>query len=225
MVGYGAVRLSTAPEIGSLDTVPVASFTLTETHMGELNKLLEEEGIAAYRQETQAVHAQYLAMTETAIADGAKIILWPELAITGVEEDVQAVITQGQALAEEAGVYLAMPTFTIFPDSERPAENVLFVAGPDGEHRHRTRQIWRQYPGRNLKREWRNPIRGDRIRPSRRHYLLGHQLPQHRAPGRRAERRHLALSIQRMGRHQPDARRDGRFPGHRERGGSDSPDG
>lgn len=133
VVGYGTVRLSTAPDIGALDTVAVASFTLTETHMGELNKLLEEEGIAAYRQETQAVHDQYLAKTETAIADGAKIILWPELAIIGVEEDVQATITQGQALAQEASVYLAMPTFTLFPDSERPAENVLFVAGPDGD--------------------------------------------------------------------------------------------
>ena len=133
VLGYGAIRLVTAPEIGSLATVPVASFTIVENHIGELNKLLEEEGIAAYRQETQAVHDQYLAMTETAIADGAKIILWPELAITGVEEDVQAVVTQGQSLAQEGGIYLGMPTFTIFPDSERAAENVLFVAGPEGD--------------------------------------------------------------------------------------------
>lgn len=132
-VGYGIVRLAAAPDIGSLDTVPVASFTVTEIHMGELNALLEEEGIDAYRQETGAVHEQYLAMTETAIADGAKIILWPELAITGVEEDVQAVVTQGQALAQESDIYLGMPTFTIFPDSEQRAENVLFVAGPDGD--------------------------------------------------------------------------------------------
>ena len=132
VVGYGTIRLVTAPEIGSLATVPVASFTIAENHIGELNKLLEEEGTAAFRQETGAVNDQYLAMTEKAAADGAKIILWPELAIIGVEEDVQAVITQGQALAEEAGVYLAMPTFTFFPDSERQAENVLFVAGPDG---------------------------------------------------------------------------------------------
>jgi apolipoprotein N-acyltransferase len=131
--GYGIVRLATAPDIGSLDTVPVASFTMTENHMGELNKLLAEEGVAAFRQETQPVHGQYLAMTETAISDGAKIILWPELAIIGVEEDVQAVVTQGKTLAQESGIYLSMPTFTIFPDSEQRAENVLFVAGPDGD--------------------------------------------------------------------------------------------
>jgi apolipoprotein N-acyltransferase len=132
VLGYGAVRLATAPETGSLDTVPVASFTITENHMAELNKILEEEGVAAYRQETQAVHDKYLAMTETAVADGAKIILWPEMAIIGVEEDVQTVLEQGQALAQASDIYLGMPTFTVFPDSEGTAENVLFVAGPDG---------------------------------------------------------------------------------------------
>ena len=131
--GYGIVRLAAAPDIGSLDTVPVASFTMTENHMGELNELLAEEGVAAFRQETQPVHEQYLAMTETAISDGAKIILWPELAIIGVEEDVQEVVSQGRTLAQESGIYLSMPTFTMFPDSEQKAENVLFVAGPDGD--------------------------------------------------------------------------------------------
>jgi apolipoprotein N-acyltransferase len=86
-----------------------------------------------FRQETQAVHEQYLSMTGTAIDDGAKIILWPELAIIGTEEDVQAVLSKGQALADEADVYLAMPTFTLFPDSERPDENILYIAGPDGD--------------------------------------------------------------------------------------------
>ena len=132
VIGYGAVRLATAPEIGSQETVRVASFTLVENHMGDLNTLLEEEGVDAYRQATQSVHAQYLQMTETAVADGANIILWPELAITGVEEDVQATIAKGQALAQEAGVYLAMPVFIAFPDSDRTWENKLYVADPDG---------------------------------------------------------------------------------------------
>jgi apolipoprotein N-acyltransferase len=132
VVGYGVVRLAAAPEIGTQETVSIASFTMVENHMGELNSLLNDEGVVAFRETTQPVHAQYLAMTETAIADGAKIILWPEMAIIGVEEDVQAVVTQGQALAQEAGVYLTMPVMTLFPDSERLAENKLFMAGPDG---------------------------------------------------------------------------------------------
>ncbi len=133
VVGYGAVRLANAPEIGSQETVPVASFTLNETHVGQMNDLLTEQGLDAYRRETQAVHNAYLAKTETAIQDGAKLILWPELAILGIEEDVQAVVSQGQALAQQAGVYLAMPTFTIFPESDRPAENVLYVADSNGD--------------------------------------------------------------------------------------------
>jgi apolipoprotein N-acyltransferase len=133
VIGYGTARLATAPEIDSQETVRVASFTLVENHVGEMNILLDEEGVDAYRQATQPVHEQYLQMTETAVADGANIILWPELAILGVEEDVQATIAQGQALAQEAGVYLAMPTFTAFPDSDRPMENKLYVAGPDGQ--------------------------------------------------------------------------------------------
>jgi apolipoprotein N-acyltransferase len=132
VAGYGAIRLVTAPAVGDLETVPVASFTLVENHMDELNALIEEEGVAAFREETQAVHEQYLSMTESAIGDGARIILWPELAITGIEEDVQAILSEGQALAQEGDVYLAMPTFTLFPDSDRAAENVLYVAGPDG---------------------------------------------------------------------------------------------
>lgn len=132
VIGYGTLRLATAPAVGSQETVRVASFTLVENHIGDLNTLLEEEGVAAYRQATQPVHDQYLRMTATAVADGANIILWPELAIVGVEEDVQATIAQGQALAQEAGVYLAMPVFIAFPDSDRTEENKLYVAGPDG---------------------------------------------------------------------------------------------
>ncbi|MEZ4643645.1 MAG: nitrilase-related carbon-nitrogen hydrolase [Chloroflexota bacterium] len=132
VIGYGAVRLATAPAVGAQETVRVASFTLVETHMGDLNTLLAEEGVDAYRQATQSVHAQYLQMTETAVAAGANIILWPELAITGVAEDVQATVAQGQALAQEAGVYLAMPAFIAYLDSDRTWENKLYVAGPDG---------------------------------------------------------------------------------------------
>ena len=132
MVGYGVVRLAAAPDIGFLETVRVASFTMAENHPGELSELRDEKGVDAFRQATQPVHAQYLAMTETAIADGAKIVLWPEIAIIGVEEDVRAAIAQGQTLAQEAGIYLGMPAMVFFADSNRPVENVLYVAGPDG---------------------------------------------------------------------------------------------
>jgi len=132
VVGYGAIRLWTAPGLGSQETVTVVSFTVAETDMGSLNELLAADP-DAYRQKTQGVHAQYLDMTGTAIADGAQIVLWPELAIVGLEQDVETAVVEGQTLAREEGIYLAMPTFTLYPDSERPAENVLVVADPQGE--------------------------------------------------------------------------------------------
>lgn len=132
VVGYGTIRLATAPAGNAQESVTVASFTVVENNVGELNTLLNEEGVTAFRKQTEPVHAQYLAMTEAAIADGAAIILWPEIAIIGVEEDVQAALAQGQAMAQKAGVFLAMPVMIHFPDSERPVENKLFVAGPDG---------------------------------------------------------------------------------------------
>ena len=131
VVGYGAIRLWTAPVPGAQETATVISFTVAETKMQELNALQAEDR-DAFREQTREVHAQYLEWTAAAVADGAEIVLWPELAIAGLEEDVQAAVAAGQALAREAGIYLAMPTFTFYPDTERPAENVLYVADPGG---------------------------------------------------------------------------------------------
>ena len=133
VIGYGGIRLAAAPEIGSQESVRVGAFTVTENNVGTMNTLLDEQGVAAYRQATQAVHNQYLQMTATAIADGAELILWPELAIMGVEDDVEAVITQGQKMAQNAGIYLGMPVFIVFPDSDRRTENKLYVVDPNGE--------------------------------------------------------------------------------------------
>ena len=37
---------------------------------------------------------------------GSEIVVWPELAGVGVEEDVQTLIADAQALAQEEGIYL-----------------------------------------------------------------------------------------------------------------------
>ena len=132
VIGYGTVRLLTAPDPAEGDTVSIASFTLAEIDMPAMNQLLTADR-AAFRTQTQTIHADYLARTETAAAAGAKIILWPEMAGIGLAEDVQALLDQGQTLAQQHQIYLAMPTMTLFPDTpERPAENVLFMADPDG---------------------------------------------------------------------------------------------
>lgn len=128
--GYGFMRLQTTPTPET--TVPIASFTLTELDIAHLNELATTDR-ATFRAETQAIHQAYLEQTAVAAADGAKIVLWPEGAGIGLEEDVDTLMTQGKALAQEHGLYLAIPTFTMHPDSDAQAINQLQIIDPQGE--------------------------------------------------------------------------------------------
>ncbi len=133
VLAYGTVRLFTATAVGSGETVPIAGFTLHALDAERMMPLFNND-LDAFRAETQARHADYLAETAVAAENGAKIILWPEGAGLGTPEDVAALLAQGQALAAQYDVYVAMPVFTLFPPSEnRPAENILHIADPSGE--------------------------------------------------------------------------------------------
>lgn len=127
---YGSLRLLTAPDV--TETVQVASFTVAEIDMRQMNDLLASDN-NAFRAETVSIHERYLEQTVQVARDGAKIVFWPELAGIGVAEDVEGLISDGQAIAAQEGIYLAMPVFIFHPDSERPAENKLFMADPNGE--------------------------------------------------------------------------------------------
>lgn len=126
----GGLRLLTSP--AAEDTVRVASFTAVHNDMGELMSLAHTDP-DAFRQKTRANHAAYLAQTETAVATGAEIILWPELAGIGFAEDVDALVAEGQALAKAHNIYLAMPLFVLYPDDETQAVNKMVIADPNGD--------------------------------------------------------------------------------------------
>ena len=130
VIAFGSVRMMTAP--APEQTVTVASFTLEEIDMHELNTLLESDP-AAFRTRTTATHAAYLARTVTAAQDGAKIVVWPELAGAGVDEDVSALIAEGQILAKEQGIYLTIPVMRLFPGTDRKGENKLYIVDPNGQ--------------------------------------------------------------------------------------------
>lgn len=131
VVAYGVIRLAAAPDQADR-TVDIASFTAAEFDPATLFPLLEQDQ-TAFRAETQAIHTAYLAQSEAAAQSGAELILWPEGAGVGLAEDVAALVEQGQALARAEGLYLAMPTFTLYPGETRPAENRLLIADPSGE--------------------------------------------------------------------------------------------
>ncbi|MBX3009882.1 MAG: hypothetical protein KF832_00190 [Caldilineaceae bacterium] len=130
VLAYGNARLLFAPHPNT--SVRMAGITIDHRPVRELMALYNQDR-AAFRAETQAIHAQYLAATQREAAAGAQLVNWPEAAITGVAEDVEAMVVQGQAAAQQASIYLAMSTFTLFPGEERPAENRLLIFDPLGQ--------------------------------------------------------------------------------------------
>ncbi len=127
---YGNARLLfTTPD--NPQTVRMAGITIAPKPLAELIPLYEQDR-AAFRAETQASHEQYFAATLREARAGAQLVNWPEGAGIGVAEDVDMLVQQGQELAQTEGIYLAMPTFKLFPDEQRPPENRLYVVDPDG---------------------------------------------------------------------------------------------
>ena len=126
--GYGFGRVWLAPEAAS--SVRVAGFN-ADVSIPELMALSSDE--AAFRAATQGVHQQYLERSRLAVDDGAEIVVWPEGAGLGYEDDVAELLAAGQAFAAEEGIYLVMPTFTLYENSERLPENVLNIVDPQGQ--------------------------------------------------------------------------------------------
>lgn len=130
-LGFGFYRL--ANQVETEESVVMAGITAQSIEMSELMPTYSED-IEAFRTETQAIHAAYIEQTQDAIDSGAELILWSELAGIGVEEDVTALYTQLEQIADDNDVYLAIPVFILFPDEEdRPAENRLYIIDPSGE--------------------------------------------------------------------------------------------
>ncbi|MDJ0752176.1 MAG: nitrilase-related carbon-nitrogen hydrolase [Ardenticatenaceae bacterium] len=129
---FGSARLWGNQAETVADEVQIAAFTAAEWEGETLFPLLNSDR-ERFRSETQLIHAAYLAQTAAAADDGAELVLWPEGAILGVPEDVQETVAQAQTLARERGIYLGVPTFEFFPDSDQLPENRLLIIDPQGE--------------------------------------------------------------------------------------------
>lgn len=126
---YGGARLTFAQlEPG---TVRVASLTAVSIDLVELMPILRSDR-QAFSQKTREIHARYFERTIEEARAGARIILWPEGAGIGVEEDESALMDRGKEIAKQEGIYLAIPFFTMYKDKERPPENKLIIFDPAG---------------------------------------------------------------------------------------------
>jgi apolipoprotein N-acyltransferase len=64
---------------------------------------------------------------------GAEIVALQEGAGMGFPEEVDALLANAAALAQEEGIYLVLPTATIDPAGEEPFHNVVHIIDPSGE--------------------------------------------------------------------------------------------
>lgn len=129
LIGYGGLRLL-------LNRTPAQTVTVGgyagDASIGALMETLETSEADFTAAVTQS-HQDYLVQTRQLAERGAQIVLWSEGAGLGLQPQVEALIAEGAALADELDIYLAMPTFTLYPDEDRKPENVLVIADPSGE--------------------------------------------------------------------------------------------
>ena len=85
----------------------------------------------AFRQKSRRLLDQYFDETRRQSDAGARLILWPEAAALCASEDEDSLIERGQRVAQEKGIYLAMPLLTKDLRGDEPREKKLIVVNPD----------------------------------------------------------------------------------------------
>jgi apolipoprotein N-acyltransferase len=126
---YGNVRLLSAPPAS--ESMRIAGISAAAEDIAPLLQLYATDR-QAFAIAAQARQERYLAATAREAAAGAQMVIWPEGAVLATAAESQALIEQGQALAEATGIYLALQVVTFFDAAERPAENKLFLVDPAG---------------------------------------------------------------------------------------------
>lgn len=114
------------------DSVTVASFTMANMDPNVLFGQLKSDR-NAFIETTANTRQLYLDRTVEAAENGAQLVLWPEAAGIGIGEDVDAMMVEAQQVADTHDLYLAVPTFALYPDSDRLAENRLQIIDPNGD--------------------------------------------------------------------------------------------
>jgi apolipoprotein N-acyltransferase len=130
VLAYGEARLAFArPQPG---TVRAAALTSVDLRAKIDEVMASARGDRARFRQTSAEHQDlYFADTVREAEAGARIVLWPEMAIPVAKEDEAALIARGQAVAGEQGIYLAMLYYTSYAEEQR-GENKLVLVDPTG---------------------------------------------------------------------------------------------
>ncbi|MCJ7739570.1 MAG: hypothetical protein MUQ10_20035, partial [Anaerolineae bacterium] len=123
---FGFVRLNLTPTSETGETVRVAGITAKS---GE-----DYDSEAQFVAELDTYRDIYFSATVREAQAGAQVVLWPELAGSGLASEEAALISRAQDVARENGIYLGLPLGTFYPpETGKLRENELLVIDPTGE--------------------------------------------------------------------------------------------
>jgi apolipoprotein N-acyltransferase len=122
---FGYLRLNLAPSTETDETVRVAGITARSTSLDDVRAI-----------DVQSHRDAYFSETVREAQAGASVIVWPEVSGIGPASEEAALIARAQDVARQNGIYLAIPLFTFYSDTERDpgqqVENKLLLFDPAG---------------------------------------------------------------------------------------------
>lgn len=134
VLGYGAIRLTYFfPEPGSVRIHGIVETDYTVHEWDTDLWPLAESDPEAFRALMTPVCERYLEATVREAQAGAQIVVWPELAVQGFKEDVEAVVVRAQDIARQEGIYLSIGIGPIDASTAPAGENRLLLIDPHGE--------------------------------------------------------------------------------------------
>jgi apolipoprotein N-acyltransferase len=131
VLAYGDIRLALfQPEAG---TVRVAGLTAVDFREKQ-SELFQTRGRdwEAFLQLAAERYDPYFDATSREAQAGAKIVLWPEMALQVAAEDEPELIARGQELSRQEGIYLAMSWMKVY-EEDRPSQVKLVITDPAGD--------------------------------------------------------------------------------------------
>jgi apolipoprotein N-acyltransferase len=133
---YGLVRLSVFQPQDS--TVRIHGIIETDYTVDEFRRNigpLVATDPAAVRAAVTPDYERYLNATIREARAGAQIVVWPELAVVGYQEDLDALLERARGAARQEGIYLAMGVgrLSTDPASYFMEENRLMMIDPQGQ--------------------------------------------------------------------------------------------
>ena len=117
---FGFLRLNLS---SSNETIRVAGITAQSWAGLSLEELI---------QQVPSLREAYFSATVREAQAGAKVVIWPEISGAGIGSEEASFIARAEEVARQNGIYLALPLYTIYPDTGQKSENKLILIDPSG---------------------------------------------------------------------------------------------